>query len=293
MAFSGRISLEGRKYSFSGKFDSTGNAWTTIALKGKSPLSLHLVAGNDVITGEISSDWWTATLLAYRNTFNSKTSPFGKTDKYTLAFLDSNSSVAQSSVDAFGTVTISRSGIVKLAATLGDGTKASQGTHVSKNGIFPFYVPLYSGKGYAMGWVQLNAEGGSDNFGSITWVKLPDARAKYYSEGFTDQMQAIVSKYQHDATRHLFENGPAWMTLQREDSSQEVAVVLTVDSKGKITGQNGLSLSTSSSGLLSGQMLNPVSGKKISFKGAVLQDQLCCRGLFIEEGHTGSFYLVQ
>ena len=73
LSFSGKISLEGRKYSFSGKFDTNGNAWTTIARKGKSPLSVHLVAGYDAITGEISSDSWTAGLLVHRNTFNSKT----------------------------------------------------------------------------------------------------------------------------------------------------------------------------------------------------------------------------
>jgi hypothetical protein len=293
MAFSGRISLEGIKYSFSGKFDTNGNAWATIARKGKSSLSVHLVAGYDAITGEISSGSWTAGVLVHRNTFNSKTAAFADTGKYTLALMGSNNSVAQSNGDGFGTVTISRSGIVKLAATLGDGTKVSQGTHVSKGGIWPFYVPLYSGRGFAMGWVQLTRAGGSDDFGSITWMKLPDVRAKSYPEGFTNQMQALVSEYQHDAAKALFENGPAWMTLQHENSSQEVAVVLTVDSKGKISGQNGLSLSIASSGSLNGRMLNPVSGKKISFKGVVLQDQSCCRGLFVEEGHTGSFYLVQ
>ena len=127
--------------------------------------------------------------------------------------MGSNNSVAQSNGDGFGTVTISRSGIAKLAATLGDGTKASQGTHVSKDGIWPFYVPLYSGKGFAMGWVQLATAGGSEDFGSITWMKLPEARAKYDPAGFTNQMQALVSEYQNEATSHLFETGPAWMTL--------------------------------------------------------------------------------
>ena len=55
-SFTGKISSAGHKYPFSGSFDQSGNAWTTIPRAGASPLSVHLVAGDDSLTGEISNE---------------------------------------------------------------------------------------------------------------------------------------------------------------------------------------------------------------------------------------------
>src|SRR6266850_3929267 len=70
-SFTGKISSAGHRYSFSGSFDQSGNAWSTIPRRDASPLSIHLVAGEDKLTGEITSEAWTATVLAKRNTFDS------------------------------------------------------------------------------------------------------------------------------------------------------------------------------------------------------------------------------
>lgn len=155
LSFTARISSEGHRYSFSGKFDGNGNAWGTIRRSGESPLSVHLVAGENIITGEISNETWTAAILAKRNTFDSKINPTLQAGKYTFAFLGATNSVNQPAGDSFGTITVDRSGAISLAATLSDGTKVSQKTILSKDGTWPFYIPLYSGKGIAFGWLRL------------------------------------------------------------------------------------------------------------------------------------------
>lgn len=156
-SFTGKILCGGSRYSYSGKFDSTGNAWSTIPRAGASPLSVHLVAGDDILTGEISNETWTATILAKRNTFDSKANPASQAGNYTFALLGGSNSANQPGGDSFGTMAVDRSGGVTSSVTLSDGTRASQKTILGKDGTWPFYVSLYSGKGFAFGWLQLQS----------------------------------------------------------------------------------------------------------------------------------------
>ena len=158
LSFTAKISSEGHKYPFSGKFDTSGNVWGTIPRSGTSPLSVHFVAGEDILTGEISNETWTATILAKRNTFDAKNHPASQAGKYTFAFVGDTNSATQPAGDSFGTMTVDRSGGVTLAVTMSDGTKASQKTILGKDGTWPFYASLYSGKGFACGWLQLQGE---------------------------------------------------------------------------------------------------------------------------------------
>jgi len=153
LSFTGKILSAGHRYSFSGSFDQTGNAWATVPRPGASPLSVHLVAGDDTLTGEITSENWTATLLARRNSLYSN--PAEKMGKYTFAFVGGANSSTPPGGDSFGTMTVDSSARVTLAVTMSDGTKATQKTFLSKDLQWPFYTPLYSGKGFAMGWLQL------------------------------------------------------------------------------------------------------------------------------------------
>src|SRR5262249_34615538 len=148
-----KISSAGHRYSFSGSFDQTGNVWATVPRPGTSQLCVHLVAGNDTLTGEITSETWAATLLARRNTLYSN--PAQKVGKYTFAFTSGATSSVQPGGDSFGTMTVDSAARVTLAVTMSDGTKATQKTFLSEDLQWPFYTPLYSGKGFAMGWLQL------------------------------------------------------------------------------------------------------------------------------------------
>jgi len=156
LSFTGKILSAGHRYSFSGSFDQTGNAWATIPRAGASPLSVHLIAGDDTLTGEITGETWTATLLARRNAFYSN--PAEKVGKYTFAFASGANTSAQPGGDSFGTMTVDSSARVTLAVTMSDGTKAAQKTFLSKDLQWPLYTSLYSGKGFAMGWLQLQGE---------------------------------------------------------------------------------------------------------------------------------------
>jgi hypothetical protein len=192
LSFTGKISSAGYKYSFSGKFDQSGDAWATVSRAGTSPLSVHLVAGDDTLTGEITSETWTATLLAKRNTLYSN--PAQKVGKYTFAFASGANSSVQPGGDSFGTMTVNSAGRITLAVTMSDGTKATQKTFLSKDLQWPFYTSLYSGKGFALGWLRMQSpsDSGPDEVelhtysnyyygGSWGWFPLGDYDYSFFS----------------------------------------------------------------------------------------------------------------
>jgi hypothetical protein len=229
--FTGKISSAGSRYSFSGKFDETGSAWSTINRSEGSPLSIHLLVGEDTLTGEITDGTWTATILARRNTFHPRTNPPPHAGKYTFAFLGSTNSVNHTGGDSVGTMTVSRGASVVSAITFSDGTKASQSTFLGKDGRWPFYVPLYSGKGFAFGWLQSQCSGNCSlpDFGTVTWMKPVVASTKCYPAGFTNQMEAFVSPYQSRAHASVLLLSNGKFILQNGDPSQSITNGFTID----------------------------------------------------------------
>ena len=87
-------------------------------------------------------------------------------------------------------------GKIRLSATLGDGTRISQTTVVSKNGIWPVNIPLYAKQGSLAGLVTFtNIVGVSDLGGTLTWFKPAVPAAKLYPNGFTTQVTLLGSMY--------------------------------------------------------------------------------------------------
>jgi len=381
LSFTGKISSAGHRYSFSGSFDQNGVAWATVPRAGTSPLSVHLVAGDDILTGEIISESWTATLLARRATLGSN--PAQKIGKYTFAFAGGADPSAQPGGDSFGTMTVNLSGSITLAVTMSDGTKATQKTSLSTDQQWPLYIPLYSGKGFVFGWLQLqdpNDSGAGDvalyqswdyysgpsarmplgdydysqlpfdfnyynpttwsvrvpfgrmvtlytndhfggfgltittnenrinlgylrsarvginfdvppDFGTITWMKPIDRRGKYYPAGFTNQLQAFVSKYQSAAQTPVLEYSVGKGIFQNGYPFESITNEFSIDSYSRMSGPNHFNLTIApSSAVFRGNVKNPLTGKTFSFSGVVLQRQQFGRGFFLDGDQSGSVY---
>ena len=61
--------------------------------------------------------------------------------------------------DGFGTVIGRSGGGIKFSGSLADGSKVTQKTSLSEQGIWPLYSSLYKGAGSLIGWLQVtNAE---------------------------------------------------------------------------------------------------------------------------------------
>jgi len=185
-AYSGKLMLAGKGYSFHGKFDANGAGSTTIPAKNVGPLTVNLqvnTADNTSISGSVSGDSWSADLIASEALFNKRTNPAPFAGRYDITFAgpnDGNPDNPQN--DGTGTLTVTTTGQVKFKGVLGDGTKVSQSATVSQNGDWPFYIPLYKNGGQIMGW--LNFDGAGDVGGQPSWIKLANPRSKTFPDGF-------------------------------------------------------------------------------------------------------------
>src|SRR5207302_678417 len=78
---------------------------------------------------------------------------------------------------------------------LADGTRITQSAAVSEGGTWPFYAPLYSGKGSISSLLVFTNRMNDDLNGEMNWIKPGTPDVGYYFAGFTNQSQMIGSSY--------------------------------------------------------------------------------------------------
>jgi len=155
--FSSKWQFAGATYSLAGTFLADGTYSNSIARRGLSPLSVQLqldLSGGEMIAGTISDGIWTAQLAANRAHF-SKTIPAPQSGSYTLVIPGSDDATSQPGGDGAGTLKVDISGNITFTGTLGDGTKVSQHTFMSKDGQWPLFVSLYAKQGFLIGSLPL------------------------------------------------------------------------------------------------------------------------------------------
>ncbi len=166
-AFSGRIVIQGKRFSVSGQFDSAGNARFAIIRPGLNPiavsLNLDLTNGTDTIAGSATDGNWTALLLANRNVFNAKSNPAPEAGVVQFVFVRADGSNQQ---EASGTAKISANGNVAFSGALNDGRTFSFSSTLGKDESAPFYVSSTTGNEMLAGWIQFSPA----LSGRIYWV---------------------------------------------------------------------------------------------------------------------------
>ena len=294
-SFSANLQLAGKSYSLSGPFSITGWASNFVARSGLKPLTVLLqldLNGGNELTGRVSDGTWAAELFANRSVFNSKTNPAPQAGKYTLRIPGGDDSSAQPGGDGFGVVTVGSSGNVTFTGTLGDGTKVAQTTVVSQEGLWPFYASLYSGNGLILGWLTFTNEASDDIRGSVGWIKLAQPARTFYRIGFTNETEAIGSKYAFTKGIPVldFSTGQVWLAYGNLPESFTNRIVFGTNKVTNLS-SNKLSLTlTTSSGLFKGSVVNPATGKAIPINGAVLQKQNFGSGCFLGTNQSGRVY---
>jgi hypothetical protein len=297
-SFSAVLQLAGARQAFSGQFSAGGVFSNSLVKKGRSPVSIQLqidLNGGDVITGIISNDAWTAELTANRAVF-SKSSPAPQaSNKYTLMIPPGDPNLDQPAGFGAGALSVDRSGNISFAGTLGDGTKATQRTFVSKQGQWPLFLSLYANKGLMLGWLTFTNPPDNSPVGPVSWIKLPQAMGKLYPGGFdftTNYLASVGSLYtftKGTPVLTLTNSGPGTVVLQDGDLSQPITNSFSLDSNNKVTSPDKLTLSiVTSSGLFHGTVMNPATGKPVQVNGAILENQNAGFGSFLGTSHSGS-----
>jgi len=177
-------------------------------------------------------------------------------------------------------VKVDAGGVGTLAGSLADGTKLSAKVPLSKDGLWPVYTSLYHSQGFLAGWLTLTNHSTNDISGESRWARPASAKGKYYPWGFTNSLQVVGSGYLRPPASPP---GSAVLTpptgviaFGGGNIASPFTNQIALDQKNKVLNlsPNKLSLTISlSSGLFSGRVVDPATGKSSSFKGALLQTQ--------------------
>jgi len=295
-----KLRLAGKSYSLGGQFTAWGAFSNAIPRRGLTPLSVQLqldFGAREQMVGSVTDGLWAAAVAANRATFSRTTNPApvgGK--RYTLVMAPNQDSSLIPGGTGFGTVTVDLSGNVRFAGTLGEGTKCSQSSFVSKANEWPLFASLPYARGSILGWLAFTNEALSDLRGRLSWFKVPYARAKYYPAGFelSEALEAVGSQYSYSKGTPLLSlptNGGV-IVLERGNLAQGLTNEFTLNTNNRVAGSNRLSLTIStSSGLFSGTVTNPTNGPRLAIKGALLLKQNAGFGYFPGVDQTGPLYL--
>ena len=117
-----------------------------------------------------------------------------------------------------------------------------------------------------------------DLTGLISWIKTAQIKSKYYPRGFTNETIAVGSSFVRptDPNASLLELTDTMVAFSAGNLSAPFNNDISWDAKNKITNlsDNKLSLTVNtSSGLFTGTVTDPNTGKSSKFSGALLQKQ--------------------
>lgn len=299
-ASSGKILLNGKGYSVKGTLNAFGLGQFTVLRKGTNAflldnLSLDLTNGTDQLTGTISEvattgTVWTAQLVTDLAWFNGKDRIAPQAGKYTALF-PADPDAPDAIGDGAGTVTVTTKGGIAFAGTLADGTKVSQKTTLSKDGLWPLYLPLYKGRGSLISWVALTNETTTDFRGRFNWFKQSQT-ATYYAAGLTNEAVLIGSHYTlPGASNAVLQLTNATITFTNGHLTAGFRNDFDVDRNGKtfdlaITNKLKLSINKSS-GLFAGSVIPPGTNRAMKFQGALFQIQTNGAGFFLGTTNSG------
>ena len=294
-AYSGSLMIAGSRFSFRGQFNSQGQATNTLLRAGLSSLTVELqldMSGTDQITGRVSDGVWIAELLSNRSVFNAIANPCPFRGQYTLIIPGNTNGAMSPGGHGFGTVSVDRAGLISLQGVLADGTKIVQRkVALSKNGYWPFYLSLYGGKGSVVNWLTFTNRPMDNLNGDGIWIKTSQAVTPLYPKGFTNAPAFHGSIYRVPlGTRILdFTNGAVIFSGGNLTQSWTNTVMLGANNKVVNTSSNTLTLAiTLTTGLFKGSFVEPGTGRKVSFTGAVQQKQNAGFGYFLGTSQSGA-----
>lgn len=297
LSFAARLVIGGAHVSFGGFFDSSGNSLNTVVLPGKDSLqvALHtLPDGTDQITGTASNSEFTSDVLADRATFDSR-NPCPFAGHYTMVLeppTGNDPTIPQGF--GYGTMTVAATGLGRIQGVLGDGARINAIVPISKRATLPFYAPLYSNQGAAVGWLTFATN--STIQATMDWFRPAIFTSALYPNGFATNVTLAGEEFVPPADNGPDPSGTRQVTLTGGNLVGSLVETAVVNSAGTVSvpSPNTVNLQMKlnpSTGLFSGSFIHPVLNKTVNFNGSSLQLDGAGAGLFVGSNETGSVVL--
>ena len=299
-SFSASIWFESLSSTLHGKFDNNGDFSGYLSRVSHSPLSVTLRADSiqlDALTGTISDGTVATQFTANRSVFNSKTNRCPYAGHYTVVLKNNPASSGAPQGQGIGTLKVDTSGQLRFSGILADGSRVSQGTTISKNGLWPFYASLYSHSGFIAGPQSFETLDSTDIDGVLDWFKPFRLKDSYFPSGIQTRLSVLGNTFNAPLKGHtVIKLGSRSATLLDSDVNFSESVELNPLNQLTIQspGANRLQLKISaSSGLISGKFLaHPPLGTWTSLWGVILQRQDRASGFFLESSQSGELELT-
>lgn len=184
-AFSCRALLDGVAYSLTGRLDSDGR-WMGSIRVGGVPMAVGLaadLAGEQIIKGSVGWDGIQYEVLAMKQTVGAPDQ--AGTYPVTLWPNADDTGATLPPENGSGVLSVKKDGTATLSGVLGDGTYVTAKGHLSTDGKWALYAPLYARKGAIGGWWVFEPWKTSQRVkGSLRWIKAADDAASEYKDGF-------------------------------------------------------------------------------------------------------------
>ena len=294
-AYTASLLSEGKKYSVSGKVSTDGRATNSIARSRTNALVVVWempMDAPDTLSGHLSDGRWTAGLTGDRAVFHTRTNPAPQSGRYTMILPGTPGASDSPEGDGYGTAVVDGNGLVTFAGTLADGTKTAQKGRISRNGQWPLYASLYSGRGSVLGWMTFTNRADEDLAGGLSWICPPNAKSKRYPAGFGVNSDTLGSRYVAPigVSNRILEVTNGVVILDGGNSSAPSACEIIVGPRSKVTivGPSKLTFSfTLATGLFQGTCVDEGTSQKMSFAGAVMQKANHGSGYFLGTNQSG------
>ena len=278
-SYTGQLQLGSWRCSFSGRLGPDGDATNIVLRSGAGALTVELHVGTDAradeISGRVTDGIWVAPLAGDRAVFRAKARPTPYAGRYTLMVLGQEAAPTVPAGIGYGTVRVSVNGLASFAGSLADGTKVTRRVPLSKHGLWPFSVSLYSGRGLVMSWIAFTNEVDSDFHGTLSWIKPADPQAQYYAGGFTNECRAIGSAYAAPAgaVNSVLNLATANVVFSGGNLFSDLTYPVALGPGGQAASLSGNELTlrfSLATGTFKGKAVDPNSGQSLSFNGVVM-----------------------
>ena len=296
--FSGSILHRGGNYSYTGRFDSSGNAVIQGDLGGINRsinLRLQKTDPAGLITGTFAGTATEVRLERSATALPATNAP--PTGQYTFMIPASSASPSSQLTpggNGFGTGALGQAGGLNLSGVLGDGTEFSTSATLTRLSRWPLYVTLLGGRSVLLGWLSFNQNQPGNLDGSLQYIRSPDALAPTYPAGFSNQVAFMASRYSSPI------NGARALTwvyglavVNGADLLPGITnlVKLTPDNTLNVIDANGSALQLSfnpNTGLVSGSFVDLWAGTTNALSGVVLKRSDSIGGQFLQGNLAGS-----
>jgi hypothetical protein len=204
------------------------------------------------------------------------------------AHLRSADALCEPGGDAYGSASVDTNGNIRFNGMLGDGTKVTQSAIVSKQAQWAVYIPLYSGQGSQLGWLTFTNQSVCDLEGLLNCVKSAHAATNLCPAGFTNQTDAVGSRYGFTNGVRALNLTNGVLSLEGGNLPGSLTNAFTLGTNNVAVGTNGLTLTiTNATGLFQGRLTNPATGKIIKLNGVALQKSTAGYGTFLGTNQSG------